>query len=146
MTYMEAVDEALCFGWIDGIVRKIGADSYSHRFTARRTGSIWSNLNVAHVDRLTQAGKMHAAGVAAFAARTAKKTGVYAFEQREPQKLPAAYLRRFKANKTAWTFFSSQAPSYQRLIIHKVVTSKQAATKARWLDRAIEASAGGQRL
>src|SRR5579871_6542241 len=95
LTYPEALDEALCFGWIDGIRKKVDADSYTNRFTPRKSGSIWSLVNVRHVGRLTAAGKMHAAGLKAFAARLAHKTGVYAFEQKSP-KLPAAYGKKFR--------------------------------------------------
>ena len=146
MTYQEAVDEALCFGWIDGIVRKIDAVSYTHRFTPRKPRSIWSNVNVAHVARLTAAGRMHPTGLKAFAARIEKKTGIYAFEQKQPQVLPPACLKQFKANKKAWAFFTAQAPWYQRLIIHKIAGAKQEATRERWLARAITASAVGKRL
>jgi uncharacterized protein YdeI (YjbR/CyaY-like superfamily) len=90
----EALDEALCFGWIDGIRKKAGADSYTSRLTPRRTGSIWSLVNIRHVERLVAAGKMQPSGLKAFAARQAHKTGVYAFEQK-PQKLPAAYEKNF---------------------------------------------------
>ena len=145
MTYQESVDEALRFGWIDGIVRKLDAVRYTHRFTPRRPGSIWSNINVANVARLTAAGKMSAAGLAAFALRDPKRTGTASFENRA-RKLPPACLRQFKADKKAWAHFSAQAPWYRRLIIHKIVTAKQETTRARWLARAITASAAGQRL
>lgn len=146
LTYQEAVDEALCFGWIDGIVRKIDAERHTRRFTPRKPGSIWSNVNVAHVARLTAAGKMHAAGLAAFATRTAAKTGIYAFEQKGTQTLPPAFAKKFQAHAKAWTFFTAQAPWYQRLIIHKIVSAKQEATRLRWLDRAIAYSAASQRV
>lgn len=146
MTYKEAVDEVLCFGWIDGIVRKIDADSFTHRLTPRKAGSIWSNVNVAHVVRLTATGKMHAAGLKAFAARIEEKTGIYAFEQNQPLVLPPDCLKRFKAKKKAWAFFSVQAPWYRRLIIHKIAGAKQEATRERWLARALTASAVGKRL
>ncbi len=145
MTYHEAVDEALCYGWIDGIVRKLDAQRFTHRFTPRKSGSIWSNVNVAHVARLTAAGKMHAAGLAAFAARSAARTGIYAFEK-TAQKLPRAYEKEFRAQAKAWAFFTAQAPWYQRLIIHKIVNPKQEATRRRWLERAITSSAAGRRI
>jgi uncharacterized protein YdeI (YjbR/CyaY-like superfamily) len=145
LTYREAVDEALCFGWIDGLVNKIDAVSYTHRFTPRRPGSIWSNINVAKVARLTAAGLMHPAGRKAFARRDPKRTGTASFENRH-RKFPPALEKRFRAEKKAWAFFSTQAPWYQRLIIHKIVTAKQAATRERWLARAIAASAAGVRL
>ncbi len=147
LTYAEAVDEALCFGWIDGIVRRIDEASYCHRFTPRKPGSIWSNLNVSHVARLTAAGRMHAAGLKAFAARSAAKTGIYSFENRDrPQVLPPAYARQFRAHAQAWAYFTAQPPGYQRAALHKVIAPKQAATRERWLARLIAASAAGRRL
>lgn len=146
LTYSEAVDEALCFGWIDGIIRKLDEVSYTHRFTPRKPGSTWSLINVGHVARLIAAGKMHAAGHKAFAARQAAKTGVYSFEQENPAEFPAAYLREFRANPKAWAFFNAQPPGYRRLATHKVVSPKQEATRRRWLDRLITASAAGHRI
>jgi uncharacterized protein YdeI (YjbR/CyaY-like superfamily) len=145
LTYAEALDEALCFGWIDGVRKNIGADSYAIRFTPRKPGSIWSLVNVRHVSRLTAAGKMHAAGLQVFAARQPHKTGVYAFEQK-PQKLPAAYEKEFRANKKAWAFFTAQASWYQRTAIHKVVSPKQESTRLHWLGLLIADSALGKRL
>lgn len=146
LTYREAVEEALCFGWIDGQVRRIDGERYQHRFTPRRPGSTWSNVNVAHVERLIAAGRMHAAGLAAFQARLPAKTGVYAFERTALPVLPATMARRFRAEKAAWAFFQAQPPGYRRLALHKVVSPKQAATRERWLARLIAASAAGQRL
>jgi uncharacterized protein YdeI (YjbR/CyaY-like superfamily) len=145
LTYSEAVDEALCFGWIDGVLRPIDESSYTRRFTPRRPGSIWSLVNVGHVKRLSKAGRMHAAGLQAFAARQAKKTGVYAFEQGAAT-LPPAFEKKFRAHKKAWAFFIAQAPWYRRLVSHKIVRSKQAATRERWLARAIASSAAGRRI
>lgn len=145
LTYAEAVDEALCFGWIDGIVRKLDAASYCHRFTPRRSGSTWSNLNVTHVARLAAAGKMHPAGVAAFAARSDARTGVYSFEQRI-EELPPSYRKKFQADKKAWAFWQSLPPGYRRAVIHQIVSPKQEATRLRWLDRIIADSAAGIRL
>jgi uncharacterized protein YdeI (YjbR/CyaY-like superfamily) len=145
MSYKEAVDEALCFGWIDGLVRKIDAGSFTHRFTPRKPRSIWSNVNVANIARLTAAGRMQPAGRAAYALRDPQKTGTASFEKR-PGKLPPALETRFKAEKKAWAFFTAQAPWYRRLIIHKIVSARQEATRGRWLARAIAASAAGVRL
>lgn len=145
LTYAEAVDEALCFGWIDGVIRKLDDVSYTHRFTPRKSTSIWSLTNGRHVERLTAAGRMRPAGLQAFAARTAERTGVYAFEQ-EAASLPAEYAAELRANAPAWAFFSSQAPWYQRLMIHKVVSPKQTATRRRWLDRLIRESAASRRV
>lgn len=146
LTKAEAIDEALCFGWIDGIIHRIDAQSYCHRFTPRRPGSNWSNVNLAHVRRLQQAGKMHQAGLAAHAARKAAKTGVYSFENRKTAKLPPVMLRQFKAAKKAWAFFSTQAPSYQRIKAHWIISAKQPATRETRLGKLIKASAVGRRL
>lgn len=146
MTYKEAVDEALCFGWIDGLLKSIDADSFRQRFTPRKPGSIWSNINVGHVARLTAAGKMHASGLAAFAARTSGRTGIYAFERKQPAQLPPEFEKKFRANRKAWSFFTAQPPGYQRLAMHKVINPKQQATRERWLARLIAESAAGKRL
>lgn len=145
LTYPEAVDELLCFGWIDGVKRRVDDERYTHRITPRRAGSIWSLVNVRHIERLTKAGQMHAAGGKAFAARKAVKTGIYSFENRS-RELPAAYKKLFRANAKAWTFFMAQPPGYRRLVIYKTVSAKQEATRQRWLARVIAESAKGRRL
>jgi uncharacterized protein YdeI (YjbR/CyaY-like superfamily) len=146
MTYLESVEQALCFGWIDGVVRRIDAVSFVHRFTPRKPGSIWSNINVAHVARLTAAGRMHPAGLAAFAARDPGKTGTYAFERKTEPVLPPPLAKKFRAAKAAWKFFSAQPPGYRRLALHRIVTAKQAATRERRLAQLIAASEAGRRL
>lgn len=146
MTYQEAVLEALCFGWIDGVMNRLDADSYMHRFTPRKPRSIWSRINVAHAERLIAAGKMHAAGMAAFAARDVAKTGGYAFERKTPPKLTAEQEKQFRTNAAAWRFFSAQAPWYRRTAIHLVVSAKQEATRARRLAQLIADSAAGRRI
>lgn len=146
LTYPEALDEALCFGWIDGIRKKTGDDTYTNRFTRRKAGSIWSLVNVGHVARLTAAGRMHAAGLAAFAARRPEKTGVYSFERAAATALPPGLARRFKRDRRAWAHFAAQPPGYRRLAIHYVTSAKQDATRERRLDRLIAASAAGRRI
>ena len=146
MTYAEAVDEALCFGWIDGIIKRVDDTRYTHRFTPRKPGSIWSKLNVGHVGRLSTAGKMHPAGLAAFASRQEAKTGIYSFEASQPAKLPPRFARQFRANRQAWEFFNAQPPGYRRLATFKIVMPKKEATRQRWLDRVIAASAAGERI
>jgi uncharacterized protein YdeI (YjbR/CyaY-like superfamily) len=146
LTYPEALDEALCFGWIDGIRKKTAPDSYTNRFTPRKPGSIWSKVNVGHVGRLTAAGHMQPAGLAAFQARTAAKTGVYSFERSAPATLPPAFERKFRAAKQAWVFFHAQPPGYRRLALHYVTSAKQEATRLRRLERLIADSAAGRRL
>ena len=145
LTYPEALDEALCFGWIDGVRRKLDADRFTIRFTPRKSGSTWSLVNVRHVERLTKAGRMAPAGIAAFAARDPAKTGLYSFEQR-PQEFPAALKKTFQAAKPAWQFWSAQPPGYRRTAIWWVISAKQEATRQRRLAQLIAVSAAGQRI
>jgi uncharacterized protein YdeI (YjbR/CyaY-like superfamily) len=147
ITWPESVDEALCFGWIDGIRRTIDDESYSIRFTPRRARSVWSNVNTKRVAELTKQGRMHAAGLAAFKARDPKRSGIYSFEQREKdQKLGATYAAKFKANKKAWAFFQAQPPGYQRLASLWVMSAKKEDTKLRRLAVLIADSAAGRRI
>ncbi len=146
LTYQEAVLEALCFGWIDSVMRRIDDESHMQRFTPRKPGSVWSNVNVAHVERLTHEGRMAPAGLAAFAARTAAKTGLYSFERKQAAEFPPALLRLFKANAAAWKFFNAQPPGYRRLATHHVASAKQEATRQRRLEKLIAASAAGVRI
>lgn len=145
LTYAEAIDEALCYGWIDGVMRKIDDVSYSHRFTPRTPRSIWSRVNVGHAERLIKEGRMQPSGLKTFSARNEKRTGFYSFEQ--PAKvLPENFEKEFRANAAAWKFFTAQAPWYQRLMTHKMVSPKQESTRRRWLARVITESASGRRI
>ena len=144
ITWPESVDEALCFGWIDGIRRSIDAESYTIRFTPRRKGSIWSAVNVRRVAELTKRRRMRAAGLRAFQARTAAKTAIYSFEQRKTTQLPPAYAKRFKANAGAWSFFSARPPWYQRTTTYWVISAKQEETRLRRLAVLIDDSAHGR--
>ncbi|MBL8520608.1 MAG: YdeI/OmpD-associated family protein [Betaproteobacteria bacterium] len=146
MTWPESVDEALCFGWIDGVRTRIDAESYKIRFTPRRPGSIWSAVNIAKVEALTAAGRMTPAGLAAFAKRTAKKSAVYAFEQRGELALPAPAVKAFQRHKAAWTYFESTPPSYRKVVIHWVNSAKQDETRERRLQQLIEACKEQRRL
>jgi uncharacterized protein YdeI (YjbR/CyaY-like superfamily) len=146
LTYPEAVLEALCFGWIDGVMKSLGAESYMQRFTPRKPGSIWSRVNVAHVERLTQEGRMAPAGLAAFAARTKEKTGIYSFERKEAAKLTPAFTKKFRAARAAWDFFQAQPAWYRRQITHWIISAKHAETRERRLARTIAASGRGERL
>ncbi len=145
ITWPESVDEALCVGWIDGVRKSLGDESYVIRFTPRKPTSIWSVVNVNRVAALTAEGRMQAAGLAAFEARTQKKTGIYAFEQ-ESAALSAADIRAFKKNKAAWTFFEAQPPGYRHQMIWRITSAKREETRARRLQRLIEASEAGIRL
>lgn len=145
ITYAEALDEALCFGWIDGVRKSLGETSYTIRFTPRRQGSIWSNVNIKHVERLTAAGRMQPPGIKAFEARDPAKSGVYLYEN-QARELSADLEERFKADPKAWEFFRSQAPSYQRTIKGWVMAAKKEETRVSRLSKLIGASAQGRRL
>ncbi len=144
MTWPESVDEALCFGWIDGVRRSLGDEAYTIRFTPRRPTSIWSAVNVAKVAELTRLDKMRPAGERAFAARTAAKTGVYSFERDQAATLTPAQQRRLRGNRKAAAFFDAQPAWYQRAALHWVVSAKQEATRERRLGTLISDSAAGR--
>jgi uncharacterized protein YdeI (YjbR/CyaY-like superfamily) len=144
MTWPESVDEALCFGWIDGIRKRVDNDSYTIRFTPRRTRSIWSSVNIKRAGKLTELGLMRPAGVKAFAAREENRSGIYAYEQRTDT-LPEPYAGRMKKHKAAWAFFQAQPPGYRKTIGWWIVSAKQEATRLKRLERLIEESARGKR-
>jgi uncharacterized protein YdeI (YjbR/CyaY-like superfamily) len=144
-TYSEALDEALCYGWIDGVRRSVDSESYTIRFTPRKSKSTWSLVNVRHVERLQKAGKMAEPGIKAFALRQKQLTGIYSFEQKRPG-LSAKLKRLFRANARAWEFFSKQAPWYQRTAGYWVSSAKQEETRVRRLAKLMEVSANGRRL
>jgi uncharacterized protein YdeI (YjbR/CyaY-like superfamily) len=145
ITWPESVDEALCFGWIDGVRRSLGPKSYSIRFTPRKPTSIWSRVNVDKVERLTGAGRMQPAGLRAYAARTAERTGVYSFERQQAAQLSAAEEKTLRANRKAAAFFERQPPWYRRVAIHWVTSAKRDETRARRLVQLIKDSAAGRR-
>ena len=132
LTYARALDEALSFGWIDGVRRSFDKDSFTVRFSPRRPGSIWSRVNVAHVQRLIKEGRMASPGLVAFQARDEKRTGVYSFEQR-PTELSPGHVRKFRAEKKAWEFFQSQAPWYRRTSAFWVMSAKREETREKRL-------------
>ena len=145
ISYPQAVDEALCFGWIDGVRRSLDAASYTTRFSPRQARSVWSAVNIARVAELEAEGRLQPAGRAAFAARNAGQAPQYSYE-REAATLPPAAEATFRANAPAWAFFEAQAPSYQRAAIWWVVSAKQEVTRARRLATLIADSAAGRRL
>lgn len=145
MTWPESVDEALSFGWIDGVRKRIDDESYTIRFTPRKRGSIWSSVNVRRANALIAKGRMHPAGLRAFEARDEKRSGIYSYEKR-PESLPPDAEKTFRANEEAWRFFEAQAPSYRRVVTHWIVSAKREETRARRLAKAIEDSANGQRI
>ena len=145
MTWPESVDEALCFGWIDGVRKNIDAESYTIRFTPRRETSVWSNINARRVEALRAEGRMRPAGEAAFAARKAHKSGIYAYEQR-PAELPEPWLGLLKKNKAAWKFFSAQAPWYRRTASWWVISAKREETRKNRFAQLTAESAAGRRM
>lgn len=145
ITYAEALDEALCYGWIDGVRRNLNETSYEQRFSPRKPKSIWSLINVRHVERLMKEGRMRPPGLEAFARRDPKRTGIYSFEN-APKQLSAAYEKRFRQNKAAWQFFEKLPAFLKRTIIHWVMSAKKEETHIRRLEQLIESSAKGVRM
>ena len=144
MTWAESVDQALCFGWIDGIRKRVDDERYTIRFTPRTPSSRWSRVNVARVAELTAAGLMHPAGLRAFEART--DVGTYSYEQREASTFDPGRERRLRANAAAAAFFDAQPPSYRRSATHWVMSAKREETRDRRLAQLIEDSAAGRRI
>jgi len=145
ISYAEAVDEALCFGWIDGIKKRVDESRYMHRFTPRSARSTWSLINARRVKQLIALKRMRKPGLAAWERRDPKRTGIYSFENR-PKAWDAALEREFKRHAAAWTFFRAQPPGYQRLMIFYVMSARQPETQRRRLDVLIRRSAEGTRL
>lgn len=145
MSWSESVREAICFGWIDGHVKRIDDTSYTRRFTPRKTASIWSKANIQHAEQLIAEGRMHAAGLAAFNARTAKRSGVYSFEQ-ESVELTEPFLSEFRRNKRAFEFWERQPASYRRTATWWVINAKQEATRHRRMKTLIEYCRKGERV
>ena len=145
LTYPEAVDEALCFGWIDGIKKRVDEFSYMHRFTPRKAKSTWSLINIRRAEGLKKLGRMAPPGLKAFDARDSRESGVYSFENR-PQKLDAVFEKEFRANRKAWEFFKAQPPGYQRTARWWVISVKREETRWRRLACLMDDSAKGRRL
>jgi uncharacterized protein YdeI (YjbR/CyaY-like superfamily) len=145
MTWSESVDQALCFGWIDGVRRKIDEESYSNRFTPRKAKSNWSAVNIAKIAELTEKGLMKPAGIAAFEKRKEEKSAVYAYEN-ELKQFSGEFEKRFQANEAAWNFFESQANWYRKQMISWVMTAKQEATREKRFTKLVAESASGRKL
>lgn len=145
ITYSEALDEALCFGWIDGVRKSFNETSYTIRFTPRKSRSIWSNVNVRHVERLKKEGRMQPPGLEAYNRRDAKRTGIYSFENR-PRELSPEYEKIFRQNKAAWKFFQEQPAGYKRLMVFRTMSAKKEETRLRRLQQLIESSEKGVRM
>lgn len=145
ITYPEALDEALAYGWIDGVRKSIGAEGYTIRFTPRRPGSVWSQVNIGHVHRLIKEGRMAPPGLKAFESRDEKKARQYSYE-REHMKFDAPLERTLRANKKAAAFFDAQPPGYRKLITFWVMDAKKEETREKRMARLIEKSAAGERI
>jgi uncharacterized protein YdeI (YjbR/CyaY-like superfamily) len=146
MSWSESVDVALCFGWIDGVRKRIDDESYSIRFTPRKPNSIWSSVNIAKVEQLQAEGRMTTAGVGAFARRTESKSRIYSHEQEKTAELTPTESSSFKKNKTAWKFFEKTPPGYKKVILHWVSSAKKSETRAARFSKLLEACATGLRL
>jgi len=146
MTWPESVDEALCFGWIDGVRKRIDDKSYQIRFTPRRPSSIWSAVNIAKIKALRTAGKMTAAGERAFAHRTDKTYGVYSYEHESEAALTPAERGAFRRAKGSWKYLQSCPPSYRRLVLFYIVNAKKAETRAKRLQKVVQACVERKRL
>jgi uncharacterized protein YdeI (YjbR/CyaY-like superfamily) len=140
ITWPEAVDGALCFGWIDGLRKSVDALSYKIRFMPRKPRSIWSAVNVRRATELSNLGLMHSAGLGAFEKREGNRSEIYSYEQRKAAKLPSAYEKRFRTRPAAWKFFQAQAPWYQRTSSWWVISAKKEETRLKRLATLIEDS------
>jgi uncharacterized protein YdeI (YjbR/CyaY-like superfamily) len=146
MTWPESVDEALCFGWIDGIRKRIDATSYQIRFTPRRPTSVWSAVNIAKMTVLEAEGRMQPAGRAAFALRKASKSQIYSYEQRDEASFTAAQIEAFRAEREAWGWWMKCPPWYRKVKTYWVSTAKQATTRDRRFGQLVAACAAGRRI
>jgi len=145
ITWPESVDQALCFGWIDGVRKRVDEISYQIRFTPRRRGSIWSATNIKRAKELVEQNRMRPTGLRAFAARIENKSGIYSYEQRTTE-LEESHATHLKKNKAAWNFFQTQPPSYRKMISWWIVSAKKEETRMARLAKLISESAKGKRL
>ena len=146
LTWEESVDEALCFGWIDGIRRRIDEDAYTIRFTPRRAGSTWSRRNVERFEALRAEGLIRPSGEEAWSARTDANTGIYSFEQQDPASLPDEFLARLEADPSAWADWEARPPGYRRQVAHWVTSAKRQSTRERRFQALLEDSAAGRKV
>ena len=145
ITWPESVDQALCFGWIDGIRKGVDEISYQIRFTPRRRGSIWSAINIKRAKELVRQKQMRPTGLTAFAARIENKSGIYSYEQRSTE-LSQPYANLLEKNKAAWNFFEKQPPSYRKIMGWWIISAKKEETRMARLAKLISESAKGKRL
>lgn len=146
LTWPQSVDEALCFGWIDGVRRRIDETCYTIRFTPRRPGSNWSAINIRRVAELTRLGFMQAAGHEAFGKRSEAKSGIYAYEQRHKASFTISQQKQFRASPKAWTFFQAQPASYRQIMTWWIAMAKRDETKQKRLEKLIDFSSRKRRI
>lgn len=146
ITWPQSVDQALCYGWIDGVRRSRDAESYTVRFTPRKPNSIWSAVNIAKMESLTAQGLVTPAGQVAYARRQEHNSKIYAYEQQEQTVLSAAFETAFKQDTAAWDYFTAQAPYYKKTIIHWVMTAKQQSTRNSRFEKLLQACREGKRI
>ena len=146
LTWPQSVDEALCFGWIDGVRKRIDDGAYQIRFTPRKAKSTWSAVNVGRVAALVAEGRMRPSGLEAFARRLEANSGIYSYEQAAPLALTADEVKAFRHDKAAWEYFETVAPGYRKAVIHWIASAKKEETRARRLAKLIESCAAGVRL
>jgi len=146
MSWPESVDEALCFGWIDGRRKRIDDTAYSIRFTPRKAGSIWSTVNIAKMAQLRASGRMRPEGERAFALRTEAKSGIYSHEQARAAELADEELHAFRRDAAAWAYFEALPPGYRKTVLHWITTAKKPETRAARLAKLMAACAAGTRL
>jgi uncharacterized protein YdeI (YjbR/CyaY-like superfamily) len=146
LTWQDSVAEALCFGWIDGIRRKVDDERYANRFTPRKAGSTWSAVNVATMERLLAEGRVRPAGLRAWEARTAARTGIYSYEQRALATLADAEERTFRKRRTAWKYWESCPPGYRKQMIWRIVSARRPETRAKRLEQLMASCEAGKRM
>ena len=145
ISWPESVDQALCFGWIDGIRKSVDEESYTIRFTPRRRGSVWSAVNIKRAKELIELGLMKEKGLEAFGLRKENRSGIYAYEQRSAE-LEASFEKMFRQNEAAWKFFSAQPAWYRKQVGWWLVSAKKEETKLKRLEKLIEESARERRV
>ena len=146
VTWSESVDEAICFGWIDGIRRSINEESYCIRFTPRRPGSNWSNVNITKAKKLTELGLMYPSGIQAYEKRKISRSGVYSYETDPLMALNDNMVKLFQENKGAWNYFCNETPSYRKVTIRWIMSAVQDATRLSRLYELISSSANGEKI
>ncbi len=146
ISWPESVAEVLCFGWIDGVRRSIDEHSYSIRFTPRKPTSIWSTVNLKKMQELIADGLVHPAGMRAFERRSAEKSEIYAYENRQSAVLDGDLEKEFKRNRAAWKFFEQCPPWYRRTAIWRIISAKRPETRAKRLAELIDCCAAGKSI